>query len=45
MPSEIKNLLDGIINDTNASFPVENNSDEPIPGKTLDSGSFREKIA
>lgn len=45
MPSEIKNLLDGIINDTNASFPVENDSDEPMPGKTFDSGSFREKMS
>ena len=45
MPSEIKNLLDGIINDTNASFPVENNSDEPAPGQTFDSGAFREKMS
>lgn len=45
MPNDIKNLLDGIINDTNASFPVENNSDESAPGQTFDSGAFREKMS
>lgn len=39
MANEIKDLLDDITNDVNASYPTEG------PGSTFDSGKFREKLS